>query len=1337
MHLLIELRNINNIKAQGSCNSATNITLSTNMAPVQLTSNSNEYWFNFTAVSTNLIISIDDINYDISQIEVYQGGCNSMTTIKTSTNNSILLSNLTINNSYLVKLTSNSNSGNFSLLFSLSFPIISVNRNNSNSNMGSSQGNVCEGDILRIKACWGNNNYYPKYYRFYIDGLPPITTSQSPNGSNCSKDVFFIVPSLPANTTFYITTGVSSDGNNFDSLFTIHAFGANRKHIRYNSIPNSSFTLSPNPACPLENVSANIQAAPPYSGDWGDGTALTSFNGGNQPHPYQQAGIYNANIISTNMCGTSSSQTTINVEITPDFTFFNQCVGNTVNFNDATTCSNVIADWQWDFGDGMGVVYSSSQNPSHTYSNPGTYTVTLKVKTNYNAPSTGQPEMFSISKQVIIYPKPALSSIVGINNSCDGVDDISYSIDNYNSNFTYNWSISQGSGTYNNTNSVTANGQSNTIDWTNIPSLPSHAQIQVETTDNNGCVSITKKNIFECCYKDVDDVFNNTSIEGGGISYSGKQVIVNGILTINTDVIFDQSTIIYMGPEAKIVVAQGKTLELNNSIIKNNCNYMWDGIYANGGSSYVEFDNSEMRDAINGIVVDNGAVVYLKNSEFINNYKSVQINNYIPNILNPVPYSGQIYNSKFYTENDVMNNGSMIIPANDADYTLDIAPLNGKQAFAAIILTKVGLVNIGDASKNQNIFAKQQYGIYAKTSNPTIKNNKFLYIKKKYFNGQYEIHKLPQSAAIYGIFYNKRFPLNGISKTITLGDQSLTGSSYSNYFDECQIGILTKNYRNKIYKNKFLKSSNTAICMYDMASGGDIQYNYINNNSSYLNSRGIYGANTTQRRLILNIENNLVYNMKHGISLINCNSFNFSNSSYKVKVHNNYILLNPTGNKKYYAIRAASCDRIEIAENTITRIGNSSSSDATKVVGISLRQTQSAKVTDNYIYRMGSGIMTNGAMYNTQFFCNTFSHNYNGFYFGDKTGLTNFGWKGLSGITDFNPQNKWMYNIGEKMYNDNIISTSVDYYYYDQNSSIYSLINDPEISPFQYPSCVGKINPVSSNSASFYCSNSSGPNIIIKDDEISSDVDRDELLEEFLIGESYSELQDEFRNYEIDYLYKILDNDQSIMWLGGSKDVDYRAFYNQIQNSINAKFIDIDNLIAEGNFAEAYQINNDIIANTNLESNRKMSNKIYLETYINDNYLLEESTIATLNTIANQTPYEGGYGVYTARVMLDFDPDNNDVSWRIGNTAKQKQETSIRVFPNPTKDILYVEVMNDLDNYNAIIQIYNTIGQLVAEQQMTQKMEFISLRTLKTGMYIYNIKYDNGYTEKGKFIVQQ
>ena len=44
--------------------------------------------------------------------------------------------------------------------------------------------------------------------------------------------------------------------------------------------------------------------------------------------------------------------------------------------------------------------------------------------------------------------------------------------------------------------------------------------------------------------------------------------------------------------------------------------------------------------------------------------------------------------------------------------------------------------------------------------------------------------------------------------------------------------------------------------------------------------------------------------------------------------------------------------------------------------------------------------------------------------------------------------------------------------------------------------------------------------------------------------------------------------------------------------------------------------------------------------------------------------------------------------------------------------------------------------QLVATQQLNQKMEFVDLKSLKTGMYIYNIEYDNGYSEKGKFIVE-
>ena len=46
----------------------------------------------------------------------------------------------------------------------------------------------------------------------------------------------------------------------------------------------------------------------------------------------------------------------------------------TVNFTDQSC--GIITSWSWDFGDGS---TSSEQNPSHTYTNPGTYTVSLTI----------------------------------------------------------------------------------------------------------------------------------------------------------------------------------------------------------------------------------------------------------------------------------------------------------------------------------------------------------------------------------------------------------------------------------------------------------------------------------------------------------------------------------------------------------------------------------------------------------------------------------------------------------------------------------------------------------------------------------------------------------------------------------------------------------------------------------------------------------------------------------------------------------------------------------------------------------------------------------------------
>lgn len=57
-----------------------------------------------------------------------------------------------------------------------------------------------------------------------------------------------------------------------------------------------------------------------------------------------------------------------------------------VTFQDnSTTPSGTIVSWAWDFGDGN---VSTLQNPTHNYNSPGTYTVSLRVRTNNGCEDT-------------------------------------------------------------------------------------------------------------------------------------------------------------------------------------------------------------------------------------------------------------------------------------------------------------------------------------------------------------------------------------------------------------------------------------------------------------------------------------------------------------------------------------------------------------------------------------------------------------------------------------------------------------------------------------------------------------------------------------------------------------------------------------------------------------------------------------------------------------------------------------------------------------------------------------------------------------------------------------
>jgi PKD repeat protein len=183
--------------------------------------------------------------------------------------------------------------------------------------------------------------------------------------------------------------------------------------------PNAAFTgndvLAPSTLSgpePFNVVFRDTSGGNPTSWRWefNDGTPDSNLQ---DPldHLFENAGTYVVKMTATNAYGESSITMGITVTAvsTVDFTSDTQS-GNgplTVTFTDASTPGGTA--YAWDFGAGEGT--GTGATVSHTYSTPGTYTVSLTVtyptgdesitKTNYISVSVGLctvPELFDVRR---------------------------------------------------------------------------------------------------------------------------------------------------------------------------------------------------------------------------------------------------------------------------------------------------------------------------------------------------------------------------------------------------------------------------------------------------------------------------------------------------------------------------------------------------------------------------------------------------------------------------------------------------------------------------------------------------------------------------------------------------------------------------------------------------------------------------------------------------------------------------------------------------------------------------------------------------------------------------
>ncbi|MDA9333390.1 PKD domain-containing protein, partial [Saprospiraceae bacterium] len=140
--------------------------------------------------------------------------------------------------------------------------------------------------------------------------------------------------------------------------------------------PTSDFTFTVDAGVvTFTNQSSNADT---YNWDFGDGNTSTESD---PIHTYTSEGTYNVTLTATNDCGIATSTQSVIIDLVPVAVFGTvglptDCAEFVLEFIDQST--NNPTEWSWTF-EGGNPATSTEQNPTVTYSTPGTFDVSLTV----------------------------------------------------------------------------------------------------------------------------------------------------------------------------------------------------------------------------------------------------------------------------------------------------------------------------------------------------------------------------------------------------------------------------------------------------------------------------------------------------------------------------------------------------------------------------------------------------------------------------------------------------------------------------------------------------------------------------------------------------------------------------------------------------------------------------------------------------------------------------------------------------------------------------------------------------------------------------------------------
>jgi len=205
-----------------------------------------------------------------------------------------------------------------------------------------------------------------------------VTTPQSPNAVATVEDI----PGL-THSSWWVGMETSFEGE----LVVLGggSFGVQALDMAEcgnpQTVPAANFAVSPPSPVTSETIRfSNHSTGEPTEWTWsfGDGT---SSNQAEPQHVYSDPGTYTIELTANNSHGSSSSVLDLQVADASappiaDFRWFDDEPSMLVPVQFVDASSGRPRSWSWDFGDGF---RSSETHPTHLYSLPGSYEVTLEV----------------------------------------------------------------------------------------------------------------------------------------------------------------------------------------------------------------------------------------------------------------------------------------------------------------------------------------------------------------------------------------------------------------------------------------------------------------------------------------------------------------------------------------------------------------------------------------------------------------------------------------------------------------------------------------------------------------------------------------------------------------------------------------------------------------------------------------------------------------------------------------------------------------------------------------------------------------------------------------------